>query len=441
MNDEMLLRAIGNIDGKYIREAAPPEKTNEQVKLAPRRFSPWKLIPIAAAVTAVVLVAVMVINIGTVNPPVNPELPLILVDLGNITDAGLGGMGWGAIANKSADEMHRDSPAYGREGELETMPVYRNPIPIYETIPELPANLLTESDAIAIAEQFSKAMGRAYVYALAELPPELLEKEKQLEDVEIDPVNEAYDKIFQLWEFKCGDETLRVGAYGRVTLTIPLPATLPQIADPAARHEAICSQAYESYAAAIEALTGLHFNKVSTALEHLPNAEIQNNIETFFYVNNPADSLSQQAEDYALKRLDVALFEFEEPGLAQLAFNLRRPGVEDLVGNYPVLDLEGAKRELLAGHYESSVIPTAEALSRATVEEAELVYSNDPRISIFMPVYRLTLSFQLGDMDGDDDPQLTAQGLRNYYVFYVPAVSAEYLTTQAEDSGASKPAS
>jgi len=343
-----------------------------------------------------------------------------------ISSDGTAAMGFQALMNTSAAELHRVSPAYGRESELGTMPVYRNP---------RYGKQMTEAEAMEIAEKFGADMGKTYTY----IPPEWLadpELQKAMRDkLELMPPEQREmieNKPLGYWEFKHDDETLTVdGSYGNISLSVPLPAHLPDLADPTARQEAICWQVYELYAAAIEALTGFRFSKISTAFEYGVNEEgIAFQIyTTFLYANDPGDSLARQAEDYAIKRLNVSVI--EEPGreAAFLSFDLYYPRAEELLGNYPVLDLEGAKRELLSGNYEAPVEATRAELSRATIEEAEIIYSIRPWSSTFAPMYCLYLTFPPGDMEGwnNDSPYLDRLGLRNYYIFFVPAVPSKYL--------------
>jgi len=379
----------------------------------------WKLAPAMAALVVVAVVGIIALRgPGGIEPP-PPHRPLI--QHGSML--GGGAMGYEAHMNRNADELRRGSPAHGREGELGVMPVYRNPL--YGIV-------VDEAMAMEIAEQFNEAIGRTFVY----VPPTWLDgvEQKIRETTPPEHLEQAlWDNRQQDWEFINGDERFRVRGYDSstgVTLNVPLPDPLPQIADPVARYEAISWQVYERYADAIEAITGLRFNAISTAFSYYSTGD--KHFNAFLYVNNPDDPLAKQAEDYALRRLEIGLI--EEPGeeCAFLHFAFAYPGAEDLLDHYPVMDLEGAKRELLAGHYESSVTATREELARATIEEAELIYSNRPWLSTWLPMYRLYLTFAPNDMHdwGNNIPWQEEMGLRNFYVFYVPAVPAEYLLPQ-----------
>ena len=404
-----------------------PEENTKPV----RRVSPKRLIPLAAALAVVVVVGIVVTQLGIIKPPTPIDLPLIPYN-GILNNDNSMGCGMGAVWSTSAAEIHRDSPAFGRESELGTMPVYRNPYFDRE-------QQIDEAAAMEIAEQFGRAMGKTYSYAPPNwLTPERLEQLREKlravgeteEEIET-AIREQFKQ--STWEFQCGDETLIVegSLFGCVRLSVPLPASLPTNVEPATRYEAICQQVYNSYAAGIEALTGLRYNRVSTAVTGFSTSEYNyggKTFDTFFYVNNPGDSLAKQAEDYALKRVGVCLYEDVDISSASLGFYLTHLGTDDLIGSYPVMDAESAKRELLAGRYEAVPEVTKEMLARATIEDVELFYSNSPWLSTFMPIYHFSVLFAPEDMP--EYPRAVEFGMRSYYDFYVPAVPAEYLVPQ-----------
>jgi len=409
-----------------------------------------RLLPLAGALAVVVAMGIAIPLL--VKRPPQPPIDLPPISLGSMY--GMAGMGFEAHMNKSAAELHRASPAYGREGGIGTMAVYRNP-------GFGKPQRLDEAAAMEIADKFGKAMGKTYVYEPPYwLSPEGLEKTR--EKLGALTPEEGEQAVRQSeWSFKCGEETLSVSDYGgvRVSLYAPLPTGLPQDDSTAASYEANCRQLYGLYAAAVEALTGLRFNMASTAFDY--NIYGEKHFETFLYANNPGDPLAKQAEDYALKRLTVSWLpekDYVDYGVNSqgqtvetsghqdaefwLGFDLAYPGESDLLGIYPVMDLESVVAQLRAGNYEASVSATKEELARATIEEAELIYSAQPWLSTFLPMYRLYLTFPPEDLDGwnNNNPHLEELGLRNYYVFYVPAVPPEYLVPQQEDSGMPRPA-
>lgn len=370
-----------------------------------RRFAP-KLLPLTAALAVLVTIGIVVTQRSTINPPEPPELPLLSWEglLGEV------GMGFEATINKNAAELQNNSPAQGREGEIGTMPVYRNP-QVRSSSDFSAGRVIEQGEAAALAKTFGDALGKRY------------------------DLSQPSDE-FGIWTFRCGDETLTINAWGNVGLNTPLPELSPQRITDRERYEALCQQIYERYAAGVEALTGLQFSEISTLTEYNIYGEVLFN--TNFYVNNPGDSLAKQAEDYAFRQLHVSIpfasqaeldDGIEEEPSAWLQFSLHSPGEAELIGHYPVMDLQGAREALLAGRYESSVSASPEELARATIAAAELTYSG-AWSHTRMPMYRLYLSFPPEDMQdwNNDNPYLEELGLRNFYVFYVPAVTAEYLT-------------
>ena len=417
----------------------------ERQSPAPRRITARRLVPLAAALAVVVVAGAVALQWGSkmgepadyaaethtdcTNEP--GELPLLPYG-GFFNETGGQGAGDETVWVKSAAELHRDSPAYGREGEIGSLPVYRNPEP---------GKKLSEAEAMEIAVKFGRAVGKTYIYELPHwLTPEgqeqVREKLRSVGDSE-EEIEAMISEQFgapDFWRFKCGEETLMVNARGGVSIEWPVD---PPVYDgSAARHEQACLQAYEPYAAAIETLTGLRFSKASTACSY--NIYGAKYFETFLYVNNPGDPLAKQMEDYALNRLTVYVEQDPNPGepfdalaLNSLYFDLHPFGAEDLLGSYPVMDLEGAKKALLAGRWEAmlSSAVTPEMLARATIGEAELIYMQRPWLSTAMPVYRFYLRFDPDDLE-EPIPALSELGLQEYYVFYVPAVPAEYFTPQ-----------
>lgn len=92
------------------------------------------------------------------------------------------------------------------------------------------------------------------------------------------------------------------------------------------------------------------------------------------------------------------------------------------LGDYPIISADEAMELLLSGHGQTSVSPDYSAPTAETVEHVELVYRTGAMEEILLPYYRF-------DVRLPDDPDCGAElGLKNYGVYYVPAVAAEYLT-------------
>ena len=92
------------------------------------------------------------------------------------------------------------------------------------------------------------------------------------------------------------------------------------------------------------------------------------------------------------------------------------------LGDYPIITADEAKELLLSGHGQSSVPAEYPAPTAETVEHVELVYRTGAREEFLLPYYRF-------DVRLPDEPSCGSElGLKNYGVYYVPAVAAEYLT-------------
>lgn len=103
---------------------------------------------------------------------------------------------------------------------------------------------------------------------------------------------------------------------------------------------------------------------------------------------------------------------------------LHFPDLTNLLGNYPTITLEQAQQELLAGRYVTSV--PYDVFSAEDIVHAELVYRTGTYDPIYVPYYKFYV-------DVTDDPEhYTAEswkGMRDYGVYYVPAIDPEYLTS------------
>lgn len=103
---------------------------------------------------------------------------------------------------------------------------------------------------------------------------------------------------------------------------------------------------------------------------------------------------------------------------------LRYPDLTNLLGDYPAITPEQARQELLDGRYFTSV--PYDAFSAEDVAGVELVYHTQSYAPIYVPYYKFYV-------DISDAPEhFTAEsrnGLREYGVYYVPAISSEYLSS------------
>lgn len=99
------------------------------------------------------------------------------------------------------------------------------------------------------------------------------------------------------------------------------------------------------------------------------------------------------------------------------------------LGDYPIITADEAKALLLSGCGQTSVPAEYPAPTAKTVEHVELVYRTGAMEELLLPYYRF-------DVRLPDEPSCGSElGLKNYGVYYVPAVAAEYLTDMPTYNG------
>lgn len=103
---------------------------------------------------------------------------------------------------------------------------------------------------------------------------------------------------------------------------------------------------------------------------------------------------------------------------------ISQPDLSNLVGNYPIISAEEARDLLLKGNYITSVpyeIPGGEYVRRV-----ELVYRNGDYEEFYMPFYKFYVELPEEERD---------HGLKDYGVYYVPAVEGSYLSDMPTREG------
>ena len=133
------------------------------------------------------------------------------------------------------------------------------------------------------------------------------------------------------------------------------------------------------------------------------------NIE-FFEGNG---SLAEQIINYNFNRV---AFYCDDDGKLFLA-RVFRPDLSEKVGDYPIISVETATKQLLAGEYyypTSSENPNADCIARV-----ELIYRTGQYEEYFMPYYLFYVELPEMEREG---------GLKTYGLYYVPAVEEKYIT-------------
>lgn len=128
------------------------------------------------------------------------------------------------------------------------------------------------------------------------------------------------------------------------------------------------------------------------------------------------DSYGNDTEDILHYSLCSASFSPNDEGELYLIRIKNALLTAEKTGDYPIISLQEAEQRLLAGNYQTSVplaIPGKEYIIKA-----ELAYRTGYMEEMFLPYYRFYVL--LPDMGYDN-------GLQTYGIYYVPAITDEYI--------------
>lgn len=100
---------------------------------------------------------------------------------------------------------------------------------------------------------------------------------------------------------------------------------------------------------------------------------------------------------------------------------INRPDLTHPLGNYPIISENEARQQLLSGQYVTSV--PCDSFEAQDVQKVELIYQHEPNQALYVPYYKYYV-----DVTEELCAPITEKtGIRQYGIYYVPAVSPEYL--------------
>ena len=381
-NNELLLETIGEIDEKLV-----PELDSE----AKRKSISIKRIAVigaaAAAVTALVCVTLPMLSRNNNKPKhefidtgereifegkekISPEL-----------DNGAMGMGFEGLMAYDISELDEPS-VWAEEMEIEHLPVYRN----------------TALDA-EIPEEYQRE--RAERIALA-LGTEITEKRS----------DEGYI---------CDDGT-EITVYGGQIRVLFSPAKkLP--AGMSFTHS------HTSKAEAMMTLNNLA-DSYSDVLGY-------SNAKTWTYADRTYAGtetrhyyICEETEDTVQGMLNMNLsssyFGPDDGGDLMVIWIDERLSFSEYMGDYPVIAADEARDKLINGGYISTVPEDylkAGRIAEDDIAKTDLVYYNSSRAKYYQPYYKFYIELDGTKLNMDNE-------LKNYGIFYVPAVSGEYFENE-----------
>lgn len=144
-----------------------------------------------------------------------------------------------------------------------------------------------------------------------------------------------------------------------------------------------------------------------------------------YFVFNRSQNMVQSILNY---NLSCAKFAPDDSGNLMCIWLNNPYCSSEYIGDYPIISETDAKNALLSGSYYSSV-PTeyirGGKISESDIAKTELVYRNN-REEYYQPYYKFYVELDTSAFN-------MAENLKNYGVFYVPAVEADYLDDFAPD--------
>lgn len=138
-----------------------------------------------------------------------------------------------------------------------------------------------------------------------------------------------------------------------------------------------------------------------------------------YYVYNGTGDITQDILNY---NLSYAAFGPNDDGFLGVIWIYNYYSSCEYLGDYPIISKDEAQNELLGGHYYSTVpqeLLNEGKISENDIAKTELIYSHNGE-EYYQPYYKFYV-----ELSGTGSNM--AESLKDFGIFYVPAVSGEYL--------------
>lgn len=145
----------------------------------------------------------------------------------------------------------------------------------------------------------------------------------------------------------------------------------------------------------------------------------------FYFLYGKDPDPVQEILNYNFHRAD---FTFNEDGALTILGFCNLFDSAEKMGDYPLISTGEAKELLLAGEYFSDVpvqLLVDEKMQEAQIAKVELIYRATRMAEVFLPYYQFYV--ELEDRP-ETRPEGYAEGLKDFGIFYVPAVEGRYLS-------------
>ena len=138
-----------------------------------------------------------------------------------------------------------------------------------------------------------------------------------------------------------------------------------------------------------------------------------------YYIYNRSDDVVQDILNY---NLSYSSFSPDDNGDLMCIWLNNPLCASENVGDYPIITEQDATKLLLTGNYYSSVPKEYirnGAINSGDIAKTELVY-RDAKDEYYQPYYKYYIELDTTAFNVSD-------GLKNYGIFYVPAISSDHL--------------
>lgn len=339
------------------------------------------------------------------------------------------GQGFGGVMLKNVIEFIGDNPILGMEDEVKELPVYKNPYYVEAIKPmENNANDDEEIDPMKIKEKY-------------------LEKQHSTENIDIDSLRNKSKSIIDAFGFnpksdeeilngsfggvpsslitKGDDYTIDVGNNGSVRIFFKNSISHPEnlnYDDAIEKNKELVKFYYNIYKEKLKTITGLYYDGIKTSCDYTYNGDPI--VRSYLYSKIQEDSLQNKILSYNFNTLSMDLD--NSGNLFGISIIENTLNEKNKIGDYPVISKEEAISEFKNGNFAPNFLIKDEDLQMAQIEGIELNYYNQSNIQNYVPVYTLYVSF--GEkLEGYYDDSKLPNGLKTYLIFYVPAISKDYL--------------
>lgn len=407
--EERILNALGEVDEKYIAEAAPAGKTGGKIT-----WLKWA----APAACAILLVSAGIRFLPAVFSGRFPDssgphssghgaengeagLPMLTVSENSYES-----MGYEGYMAYDISDLTNANP-WDKTWELSTLPVYRN-------------TLSHDTDFLVSGTDF-EAM-EAFLLEIAErlhMDTDTLEvKDNAPDDEERAIITEKFEgKVpegyFNPTELVAQENNIKIEVDISMTATITFE---PAISLPEDCHFSHYSS-YEDTLAVAEYLQETYSDLINMEepLINIHGGDYNIYRQQMYHIAffNAAESLTERILNYQFCQV---AFYCDDEGRLNMA-RVFRPDLSHKAGDYPIISEEEATELLLKGNYITTV--PCEMPGQKYIAKTELVYRSGKYEEYYMPYYRFYV--ELPEMEWED-------GLKDYGAYYVPAVRQEYLT-------------